>query len=197
MTIHISAIFANMTKYFATLAAFMMSTCLSFYINNNYIGNKPMIIPKLKMLNQESQSFSLRKLIGITTIVSSLGMNSMNINAVSGVSSTGVGKILVDAIEKLESTDDRQSTIQNLADLFEAAGEKTLLARTKYKYRIIKDINDKHVKLSDTWDKTLSYEGKLCNERRVISIMLNFFLQFAKHLDLTLSQHFAILLYSW
>lgn len=38
------------------------------------------------------------------------------------------------AIENLEKANDRSETVQAMADLFESAGEKTLLARSKYKY---------------------------------------------------------------
>ena len=75
---------------------------------------------------------------------------------------------LVDKIEQLEKATTRQDVVQGMADLFEAAGSKTLLTRTKYKYRIIKTINDKHVTLGkqNEWDQALNYEsGEL--KRRV------------------------------
>ena len=75
---------------------------------------------------------------------------------------------LVDKIEQLEKATSRQDVVQGMADLFEAAGSKTLLARTKYKYRIINTINDKHVLLGkqNEWDQALNYEsGEL--KRRV------------------------------
>jgi hypothetical protein len=73
---------------------------------------------------------------------------------------------LEEAIVKLETAETRNDAVQGLADLFEAAGKKTLLARSQYKYRIINAINNKHVKLNSEWDNVLSYEsGEL--KRRV------------------------------
>ena len=70
------------------------------------------------------------------------------------------------AISSLESAKTRADTIQGLADVFEAAGTKTLLVRTKYKTRIITAVNDKHASLNNEWDSILSYEsGEL--KRRV------------------------------
>lgn len=54
-------------------------------------------------------------------------------SAVSG-GGGGTAAALETAITTLESASDRQQTVQALADVFEAAGSKTLLARTKYKY---------------------------------------------------------------
>ena len=42
-------------------------------------------------------------------------------------------------------------------DVFEAAESKTLLTRTKYKYRIITAINKQRVALSNVWDQPLGY----------------------------------------
>ena len=41
---------------------------------------------------------------------------------------------LEQSIQKLEASNTRSEVIQSLADVFEAAGTKTLLVRTKYKY---------------------------------------------------------------
>lgn len=43
-------------------------------------------------------------------------------------------KNLEETIVQLETAPDRATTVQALADVFEAAGAKTLLARTRYKY---------------------------------------------------------------
>ena len=50
------------------------------------------------------------------------------------IKSPGTSAVLEQSIEKLESSETRADVVQSLADLFEAAGTKTLLARTKYKY---------------------------------------------------------------
>jgi hypothetical protein len=50
--------------------------------------------------------------------------------------------------------------------VFEAAESKTLLVRTKYKYRVINAINNKHAQLANEWDQPLAFEsGEL--KRRV------------------------------
>ncbi|KAJ1396499.1 hypothetical protein B484DRAFT_458867 [Ochromonadaceae sp. CCMP2298] len=43
-------------------------------------------------------------------------------------------KQLEESIDKLEASGSRAETVQTMADLFDAAGSKTLLSRTKYKY---------------------------------------------------------------
>lgn len=42
--------------------------------------------------------------------------------------------VLEQSIQTLEASNTRGEVIQSLADVFEAAGTKTLLVRTKYKY---------------------------------------------------------------
>lgn len=42
--------------------------------------------------------------------------------------------VLEQSIQTLEASSTRSEVIQSLADVFEAAGSKTLLVRTKYKY---------------------------------------------------------------
>ena len=44
-------------------------------------------------------------------------------------------------IGELESAGSRDTVLQALADVFEAAESKTLLVRTRYKYRIVNAIN--------------------------------------------------------
>ena len=44
-------------------------------------------------------------------------------------------------ISELEAAESRDSVLQAFADVFEAAESKTLLVRTKYKYRIVNAIN--------------------------------------------------------
>lgn len=91
--------------------------------------------------------------------------------------------VLEQSIQTLEASNTRSEVIQSLADVFEAAGTKTLLVRTKYKYvskranqamtqkprpthrsnfrrllqRIVNAINDKHRKLNNEWDQALGY----------------------------------------
>ena len=74
--------------------------------------------------------------------------------------------VLESSIERLESGSNRKEVIQALADVFEAAESKTLLVRTKYKYRVINAINNKHAQLANEWDQPLAFEsGEL--KRRV------------------------------
>ena len=72
-------------------------------------------------------------------------------------------------IKQLETSSTRGEVVQSLADLFEVSGQNTLKARTKYKYRIVKAINDQRTKLTNDkveWDEALRYEsGEL--KRRV------------------------------
>ena len=94
--------------------------------------------------------------------------------------------VLEQSIQTLEASSTRSEVIQSLADVFEAAGTKTLLVRTKYKYvsndgselltlervgnirssyqnvinffqRIVNAINDKHRRLNNEWDQALGY----------------------------------------
>ena len=55
--------------------------------------------------------------------------------------------------------------VQTIADLFEVAESKTLLVRTKYKYRIISAVNEKHKMLGRSWDNVLSYESSELKRR--------------------------------
>lgn len=82
------------------------------------------------------------------------------------VAATQTSAGLETTISAFEKAENRAETVQAFADLYEAAGQKTLLTRTKYKSRIIKAINEKRGKLSSDWDSTLGYEsGEL--KRRV------------------------------
>jgi hypothetical protein len=45
-----------------------------------------------------------------------------------------VSAVLEEKVVALENAESRKDTLQGLADVFEAAGSRTLLARTKYKY---------------------------------------------------------------
>eukprot|EP01035_Chromulina_nebulosa_P019386 gene19386-25254_t len=69
------------------------------------------------------------------------------------------------SIESLENAESRQEVVQSLADLYEASGAKTLLARSKYKYRINDAINKQHEKFGSNWDQILSYESKELKRR--------------------------------
>jgi hypothetical protein len=110
-------------------------------------------------------NIGLRKVVGSCLVASSMLFGHKNI-ALGAPSDIGGASTLVESINRLEVADNRQDAVQAMADVFEAAGSKTVLARTKFKYRIINAINDKHVKLSREWDKALSFEsGEL--KRRV------------------------------
>jgi hypothetical protein len=109
----------------------------------------------------------LHRALGSCLVASSMLMGGgERVMGVGGSVPNAGAQQLATSIEKLEAATTRADSVQALADVFEAAGTKTLLARTKYKYRIVKAINDKHVKLANEWDRTLSYEsGEL--KRRV------------------------------
>ena len=76
-----------------------------------------------------------------------------------GASPVGSGAAALEqAITRLEQVDNRGDTVQAMADLYEVVQAKPLLTRTRYKYRVINAINDKHRQLNNEWDQTLSYE---------------------------------------
>eukprot|EP01038_Epipyxis_sp_PR26KG_P007663 gene7664-10427_t len=106
-----------------------------------------------------NSSSSLRSILLSSMIGFSL-MNSLPLPSFANV-----GGPLEKAISSLEESKTRGETVQTMADLYEAAGEKTLLARTKFKYRIIEAINDKRVQLSSEWDQALGYESKELKRR--------------------------------
>lgn len=54
--------------------------------------------------------------------------------AVPPVNAAPVSAVLEEKVVALENAESRKDTLQGLADVFEAAGSRTLLARTKYKY---------------------------------------------------------------
>lgn len=110
----------------------------------------------------------LSKLLASVAISTSIGtvLAPQSTLAVGG----GSSPVLEEKIKQLETSKTRGEVVQSLADLFEVSGEKnTLKARTKYKYRIIRAINDQRTKLTNDkieWDSTLRYEsGEL--KRRV------------------------------
>ena len=110
---------------------------------------------------QSEHDNAWKKGIASAIIALTLTGNEDDANAVSPSLAS-----LETAINTLESAQSRADTIQGLADVFEAAGTKTLLVRTKYKTRIIDAINKKHVSLNNEWDSVLNYEsGEL--KRRV------------------------------
>jgi hypothetical protein len=50
------------------------------------------------------------------------------------ISAVSIPSSLEASISSLEKSENRGEVVQSMADLFEAAGSKTLLARTRYKY---------------------------------------------------------------
>lgn len=95
--------------------------------------------------------------VPIATFISaaSLFLPDVALGASVGVSGAAA---LEQAITRLEQVDNRGDTVQAMADLYEVVQAKPLLTRTKYKYRVVNAINDKHRLLSNEWDQTLSYE---------------------------------------
>ena len=62
--------------------------------------------------------------------------------------------VLEQSIQTLEASNTRSEVIQSLADVFEAAGTKTLLVRTKYKYVSIRHNRTVHFVVGVT-DQTI------------------------------------------
>ena len=111
--------------------------------------------------------FNWRKVCGAAAVAFSMGVTPSIPGAVPAAhAKTATVQELQGAIDNLEGSTDRAGVVQNIADLYEVAESKTLLVRTKYKYRIITAINDKRKMLGRGWDNVLSYEsGEL--KRRV------------------------------
>ena len=144
-------------------------------LNNDKISSISTSIIKSKSLLSlsslqsplESESLSLespmissknkvQKLIAIISLSFSLS-NSINIGDSIAANNLGTISALEESISRLETSESRQDVLQSMADVFEAAESKTLLTRTKYKYRIINAINKQRVALSNVWDQPLGY----------------------------------------
>eukprot|EP01039_Chlorochromonas_danica_P006024 gene6024-6634_t len=73
---------------------------------------------------------------------------------------------LEESVQALEKAQQRSDTLSAMASVYEASQEKTLLARARYKYRIVSALNEKRVQLNQDWDSSLSFaNGEL--KRRV------------------------------
>ena len=103
-----------------------------------------------------SSKNKFQKLIAIISLSFSLS-NGLNIGNSIATSNLGTISALEESISRLETSESRQDVLQSMADVFEAAESKTLLTRTKYKYRIINAINKQRVALSNVWDQPLGY----------------------------------------
>lgn len=110
---------------------------------------------------------SLKSTIGSLILCATLLDNPRPSLALPTISATTTvtAQDLERKIGTFEQAKDRSETVQAFADLYDAAGAKTLLARTKYKSRVINAINEKKVKLSSEWDQTLDYESKELKRR--------------------------------
>ena len=71
------------------------------------------------------------RLLSIFTLSTNLFISEP---AISTAAATSTSAALEQSISKLEASETRADTVQSLADVFEAAGSRTLIARTKYKY---------------------------------------------------------------
>ena len=124
---------------------------------------------------------SIKTLVA-SVLASAIFLESTTIAPHPSVAATITTVGLEAAITTFETAETREQTVQAFADLFEAAGQKTLLTRTKYKTRIINAINTKRVQLNNQWDQALGYEsGEL--KRRVDpyrTVDLNGFLKVSK-----------------
>ena len=123
-----------------------------------------------KSTSSSSSKFhrDLTKLVVSFMVSTSVLTGTMPKHSIAAGGSTG-SPVLEAKIKQLETSSTRGEVVQSLADLFEVSGQNTLKARTKYKYRIVKAINDQRTKLTNDkveWDEALRYEsGEL--KRRV------------------------------
>ena len=141
-----------------------LSTCKCFRTGRSSVSQ--MRSQDVFMTMKRTENEFSKPLTHNTPNIIAAGMMALTLNT-GEVQAAGTSTAALEtAITSLESATSRADTIQGLADVFEAAETKTLLVRTKYKTRIIKAINKKHVDLNNDWDSVLGYEsGEL--KRRV------------------------------
>jgi hypothetical protein len=139
----------------------------------------------MQMCSSASKKGTMQRKIKSAVAAVVIAVTSVDLSfAASDTPSPITRSVLEQSIQTLEASNTRSEVIQSLADVFEAAGTKTLLVRTKYKYvskrassamarkprliqtiniskfnlqRIVNAINDKHRKLNNEWDQALGY----------------------------------------
>ncbi len=122
-------------------------------------------LPSSSSSSSTKLSGYLSKFMASAAVSVSVLIGTMPQHSMAAAGGSAGSPALEAKIKQLETS----NTVQSLADLFEASGQNTLKARTRYKYRIVKAINDQRSKLTNDkveWDQTLRYEsGEL--KRRV------------------------------
>mmetsp|Transcript_14615 Transcript_14615/g.24197 ORF Transcript_14615/g.24197 Transcript_14615/m.24197 type:complete len:215 (+) Transcript_14615:52-696(+) len=150
------------------LLFFLAPLCAQAF-NTLRLASVDMPVASTYSLNMKSSSLmdsNLKKILGVSILSAALSFEPLILSPVVAADAPVSKNTLESAIVKLEQSEGREATVQSMADLFEAAGSKTLLARTKYKYRIINSINTQREKIGNDWDQALRFEsGEL--KRRV------------------------------
>jgi hypothetical protein len=98
------------------------------HIRNNHISSIQMCS---STLNNGAMQRKIKSAVAAVVIAAS----SVDLSfAAADTPSPITRSVLEQSIQTLEASNTRSEVIQSLADVFEAAGTKTLLVRTKYKY---------------------------------------------------------------
>lgn len=100
----------------------------------------------------------LRSIVATLLCTLSLALPDIS-DAAMTTSNLSGGAQLEEAIVKLEGSTTRAETLQSMADLYEIVRDKTLLTRTKYKYRVVNAVNERHKILNNEWDQAMTYAG--------------------------------------
>jgi hypothetical protein len=147
------------------LPAGRRGVAVQLHANNNKQSSSESEAAPSSSTPKASKPKYLKTLVA-SVLASAIFLESTTLAPSPSVAATITTVGLEAAINTFETAETREETVQAFADLFEAAGQKTLLTRTKYKSRIINAINTKRVKLNSQWDQALGYEsGEL--KRRV------------------------------
>lgn len=70
--------------------------------------------------------------LSLAALIATASLTFSNVD-VSMAALPSSSSVLEDVVQKLEKSQTRQEVLQSMADLYEIAGTKTLLTRTKYK----------------------------------------------------------------
>ena len=150
---NINKIFLNNDKISSISTSIKSKSLLSLSSLQSPLESESESLPLESPISSKNK---VQKLIAIISLSFSLS-NSINIGDSIAASNLGTISALEESISRLETSESRQDVLQSMADVFEAAESKTLLTRTKYKYRIINAINKQRVALSNVWDQPLGY----------------------------------------
>lgn len=99
----------------------------------NHIRNNQ--IRSVQMCSSAPQKGAMQRKLKSAIAAVVIAATSVDLSfAASDTPSPITRSVLEQSIQTLEASNTRSEVIQSLADVFEAAGTKTLLVRTKYKY---------------------------------------------------------------